>query len=56
MVKCIDENVGKLIDYVRNEGLLDKTIIVFISDHGDLRGEHHRHIRVFRWKLHQRSR
>ena len=43
MVKCIDDNVGKLIDFLRSEGLLDNTIIVFTSDHGDLRGEHHRH-------------
>lgn len=43
MVKCIDDNVGKLIDFLRSEGLLDHTIIVFTSDHGDLRGEHHRH-------------
>jgi len=43
MVKCIDDNVGKLIDFIRTEGLLDNTIVVFTSDHGDLRGEHHRH-------------
>ena len=43
MVKCIDDNVGKLIDFLRSEGLLDNTIVVFTSDHGDLRGEHHRH-------------
>lgn len=43
MVKCIDENVGKIITYLRQNGLLDKTIIVFTSDHGDLRAEHHRH-------------
>lgn len=43
MVKCIDDNVGKLIDYMRIEGLLQNTIIVFTSDHGDLRAEHHRH-------------
>ncbi|MCL3781419.1 DUF4976 domain-containing protein [Prolixibacteraceae bacterium JC049] len=43
MVKCIDDNVGKLIDYLRKEQLLDNTIIVFTSDHGDLRAEHGRH-------------
>ena len=43
MVKCIDDNVGKLINYLRDNQLLDNTIIVFTSDHGDLRGEHHRH-------------
>jgi uncharacterized sulfatase len=43
MVKCIDDNVGKIIDFLRTEDLLENTIVVFTSDHGDLRGEHHRH-------------
>lgn len=42
MVKCIDDNVGKLIQTLKEEGLLEKTIIVFTSDHGDLCGEHGR--------------
>jgi len=43
MIKCIDDNVGKIISYLRENKLLDNTIIVFTSDHGDLRAEHHRH-------------
>ncbi len=42
MVKCIDDNVGKILNALRQLGLIDKTIVVFTSDHGDLRGEHHR--------------
>lgn len=42
MVKCIDDNIGKLIAYLKQEDLLQNTIIVFTADHGDLRGEHHR--------------
>ncbi len=42
MVKCIDDNVGRLIDYLKENELLQNTIIVFTADHGDLRGEHHR--------------
>jgi arylsulfatase A-like enzyme len=42
MVKCIDDNVGKIIDALRADGLLDHTIVVFTSDHGDLCGEHGR--------------
>jgi len=42
MVKCIDDNVGKVLTCVRENGLMDRTIIVFTADHGDLRGEHHR--------------
>ncbi|MEM7373188.1 MAG: sulfatase [Bacteroidota bacterium] len=43
MVKCIDDNIGKLISFLRKHELLEHTIIVFTSDHGDLRGEHHKH-------------
>ena len=42
MVKCIDDNVGQILDTLRTRGVLEKTIIVFTSDHGDLCGEHGR--------------
>jgi arylsulfatase A-like enzyme len=42
MVRCIDDNVGRILSKLRTENLLEKTIVVFTSDHGDLRGEHHR--------------
>ena len=42
MVKCIDDNVGRILETLRERGLIDKTIIVFTSDHGDLCGEHGR--------------
>jgi arylsulfatase A-like enzyme len=40
MVKCIDDNVGKILDALQAAGVLDNTIIVFTSDHGDMCGEH----------------
>jgi arylsulfatase A-like enzyme len=40
MVKCIDDNVGRILDELKKQDLLDHTIIVFTSDHGDLCGEH----------------
>ena len=42
MVKCIDDNVGKILASLRARGLMESTIVVFTADHGDLRGEHHR--------------
>jgi len=42
MVKCIDDNVGKLIASLRDRGLYDRTVVVFTADHGDMRGEHGR--------------
>ncbi len=42
MVKCIDDNVGRLLRRLDKHGLTDRTIVVFTCDHGDLRGEHGR--------------
>ncbi|MDZ8117038.1 sulfatase-like hydrolase/transferase [Pontiella agarivorans] len=42
MVKCIDDNVGRLIKHLEKEALLKDTVILFTSDHGDLFGEHRR--------------
>lgn len=42
MVKCIDDNIGRIISYLKQEELYENTIIVFMSDHGDLLGEHKR--------------
>ena len=42
MVKCIDDNLGRLLDTLRQNGLIDNTIVVFTADHGDLCGEHRR--------------
>jgi arylsulfatase A-like enzyme len=43
MVKCIDDNVGRLIAALRETGQLERTILIFTSDHGDMCGEHGRH-------------
>lgn len=39
-IKSIDDEVGRLIDYLEKEGLLDNTIIVYTSDQGFYMGEH----------------
>lgn len=38
----IDANIGRLIDCLRSEGMLDETHIMFFSDHGDQMGSHGR--------------
>jgi arylsulfatase A-like enzyme len=43
MVKCIDDNVGKILGALRMAGVLERTFIVFTSDHGDMCGEHGRY-------------
>jgi uncharacterized sulfatase len=40
MIKCIDDNMGRLLAALEKNGILENTIIVFTSDHGDMRGEH----------------
>jgi arylsulfatase A-like enzyme len=42
MVKCIDDNVGRILAALREAGVLERTFIVMTSDHGDLCGEHGR--------------
>ncbi|MCB1207224.1 MAG: sulfatase [Verrucomicrobiae bacterium] len=43
MVKCVDDNIGRLLEALRVTGQLDHTIVLFTSDHGDMCGEHGRH-------------
>ena len=42
MVKLLDDNVGRLIAHLKEKGLLENTIVIFSSDHGDFLGEHHK--------------
>lgn len=34
MVEQLDENIGRVIEYLRNTGELDNTFVVFMSDNG----------------------
>jgi arylsulfatase A-like enzyme len=39
-VLSVDDSVGRLVDFLRATGQLDRTLIVFIGDNGLLQGEH----------------
>lgn len=39
-VKSLDDNIGKVYDYLKSHGLLENTIIVYTSDQGFYMGEH----------------
>lgn len=41
-VSQLDAQVGRLIDGLAELGLADNTVVVFVSDHGDMIGEHGR--------------
>lgn len=40
LIKQIDDQLGLLLKFMENEGLLRNTMIVFTSDHGDYLGDH----------------
>jgi arylsulfatase A-like enzyme/tetratricopeptide (TPR) repeat protein len=39
-LRYIDETLGQFRDFLREKNLLNKTLIVFLSDHGESLGEH----------------
>lgn len=39
-VKAVDENVGRLLEFLEQEGLADNTLVMFSSDQGFYLGEH----------------
>ncbi|MEZ4512702.1 MAG: sulfatase-like hydrolase/transferase [Chloroflexota bacterium] len=40
LVKQVDDQIGRLLGWLRENGLLENTMIVFTSDHGDYLGDH----------------
>lgn len=40
MISMVDKNVGRVMAALEEESLLEDTIVVFFSDHGDLMGDH----------------
>ena len=43
-IAYVDEQVGVLIDRLRDEGLLQNTVVIVASDHGEQFGEHGLHV------------
>lgn len=40
LVTSLDRMIGKIITQLNNSGLIDNTLIIYTSDHGDMLGEH----------------
>jgi len=40
MMELLDQNIGRLLDYLDAHNLMEDTIIIFNSDHGELLGDH----------------
>jgi len=39
-IKAVDENVGRVLDYLDDNGLTENTIVIYTSDQGMMLGEH----------------
>lgn len=39
-VKFIDQEIGKVLDELDRQGLTESTLVIFVSDHGDMLGDH----------------
>lgn len=40
VLKSLDDNIGRTLDYLKESGLLDSTLVVYTSDQGFYMGEH----------------
>lgn len=43
LIACVDHNVGRLLGWLDRQNLVDDTVVIFVSDHGELAGEHGRY-------------
>ncbi len=41
LITHLDHQIGRLIRALKDEGVLDNTVILFTSDHGEMLGDHH---------------
>ncbi len=39
-IELIDDQFGRLMDYLNENGLRENTIVIFMSDHGEMNGDH----------------
>ena len=39
-IELIDDQFGRLLSYLDQTGLREDTIIIFMSDHGEMSGDH----------------
>jgi arylsulfatase A-like enzyme len=49
-VTALDRQVGRLVDALRAQGALDRTLVVYSSDHGTMLGSHGRHNKQQPWE------
>lgn len=40
LISYLDEKIGRLLEVLHETGLADNTLVVYVSDHGEMAGEH----------------
>jgi choline-sulfatase len=40
-ISFVDEQIGRLMDVLTRRGLLENTLVIYFSDHGDMAGDHY---------------
>ena len=43
LIACVDHNLGKVLDWLDRWNIADETVVILVSDHGELAGEHGRY-------------
>ncbi|MFN5701386.1 MAG: sulfatase-like hydrolase/transferase [Betaproteobacteria bacterium] len=41
LIEQVDHHIGRVLEFLERHGLMEHTLIVFTSDHGDYGGDHH---------------
>jgi arylsulfatase len=50
MIRLIDDQIGRILAALEGEDLLDDTVILFTSDHGEMMGDHFRIQKAVPWR------
>ena len=50
MIKLMDDQIGRIMDVLKEEDLYEETVIIFTSDHGDMLGDHFRIQKAVPWR------
>lgn len=40
-VTFLDQEIGRILDILKEKGMYDNAVVLFVSDHGDMLGDHH---------------
>jgi arylsulfatase len=49
-ISFVDEQVGRVLDVLRTRGMLEDTLVVFVSDHGEMAGDHHLYRKTYAYE------